>query len=102
MIPKGEASERQLDERQLRAEAVGADEDEDEGSRDTNAALPNKPNDSQKKSRFAQILSETSSIMYKPWFLLTVDSLADGMVSYALTNHYLDRKPKWRNLRSET
>ncbi|KAJ4183404.1 hypothetical protein NW767_013569 [Fusarium falciforme] len=30
--------------------------------------------------------------MYKLWFLLTVDSLADGMVSQALTTYFLDRK----------
>ncbi|KAL7937837.1 major facilitator superfamily domain-containing protein [Trichoderma chlorosporum] len=46
----------------------------------------------QKKSRFAEISSATRSIMYKLWFLLAVDCLADGMVSYTLTNYYLDRK----------
>jgi MFS family permease len=46
----------------------------------------------QKRSRFAEISSTTRSVMYKLWFLLTVDSLADGMVSYTLTNYYLDRK----------
>ena len=30
--------------------------------------------------------------MYKLWFLLTVDSLADGMVSLSLTYYYIDRK----------
>lgn len=46
----------------------------------------------QKRSRFAEISSTTWSVMCKLWFLLTVDSLADGMVSYTLTNYYLDRK----------
>lgn len=46
----------------------------------------------QKKSRFAEISAKTRSVMYKLWFLLTVDCLADGMVSYTLTNYYLDRK----------
>jgi len=30
--------------------------------------------------------------MYKLWFLLAVDSLADGMVNQTLTNYFLDRK----------
>ncbi|KAM4055024.1 major facilitator superfamily protein [Hirsutella rhossiliensis] len=30
--------------------------------------------------------------MWRLWILLTIDSLADGMVSYALTNYYLARK----------
>ena len=45
-----------------------------------------------KKSRFAQISQETRAIMYKLWFLLIVDSLADGMVSFSLTNYYMDLK----------
>ncbi|KAK7397529.1 hypothetical protein QQX98_013099 [Neonectria punicea] len=44
------------------------------------------------KSRFSQISSGTRSVMYKLWFLLTVDSLADGMVSYTLTTYFLHRK----------
>ncbi|KAH6877103.1 major facilitator superfamily domain-containing protein [Thelonectria olida] len=43
-------------------------------------------------SRFSQISSSTRSVMYKLWFLLTVDSLADGMVSQTLTTYFLDRK----------
>jgi hypothetical protein len=46
----------------------------------------------QKQNHFAEISAATRSIMYKLWFLLTVDSLADGMVSYTLTNYYMDRK----------
>lgn len=45
-----------------------------------------------KTSRFAQISSATRSIMYKLWFLLIVDSLADGMVGYSLTVYYMDQK----------
>lgn len=30
--------------------------------------------------------------MYKLWFLLAVDSLADGMVPYSLTNYYIEEK----------
>jgi MFS family permease len=46
----------------------------------------------EKKSYFAQISSETRSIMYKLWFLLIVDSLADGMTGYSLTVYYMDQK----------
>ncbi|CAI4212067.1 unnamed protein product [Parascedosporium putredinis] len=44
------------------------------------------------KARFSQISSSTRSAMYKLWFLLAVDSLADGMVNQTLTNYFLDRK----------
>ena len=43
-------------------------------------------------SNLSQISVPTRSIMYKLWFLLTVDSLADGMVPYSLTNYYMDEK----------
>ena len=43
-------------------------------------------------SRLAQISAPTRSIMYRLWFLLAVDSLADGMVPYSLTNYYMDIK----------
>jgi MFS family permease len=45
-----------------------------------------------KTSRFAQISSQTRSIMYKLWLLLAVDSLADGMTPYSLMNYYVDLK----------
>jgi MFS family permease len=41
---------------------------------------------------FTEISKETRSIMYKLWFLLMVDSLADGMVPYSLTTYYMDGK----------
>jgi Major Facilitator Superfamily len=41
---------------------------------------------------FSAISRPTRSIMYKLWFLLAVDSLADGMVPYSLTNYYMDIK----------
>jgi MFS family permease len=50
------------------------------------------PQTYEKKSRFAQISKETRSVMYKLWFLLTVDSLADGMVGYSLTVYFMDQK----------
>ena len=40
----------------------------------------------------SQISSPTRSIMYKLWFLLSLDSLADGMVPYSLTNYFIDIK----------
>ena len=43
-------------------------------------------------SRLTAISKPTRSVMYKLWFLLAVDSLADGMVPYALTNYYMDIK----------
>lgn len=43
-------------------------------------------------SRIAQISKETRSVMYALWFLLMVDSLADGMVSMSLTTYYVDEK----------
>ncbi|KAK2593081.1 hypothetical protein QQS21_009211 [Conoideocrella luteorostrata] len=43
-------------------------------------------------SKFARISPASRSIVYQLWILLTVDALADGMVSYALTNYYLARK----------
>ncbi|EFE36350.1 MFS transporter, putative [Trichophyton benhamiae CBS 112371] len=44
------------------------------------------------KSKIAEISQESLSVVIKLWILLTIDSLADGMVSYALTNYYLVRK----------
>lgn len=40
----------------------------------------------------SRISAPTRSIMLKLWFLLAVDSLADGMVPYSLTNYYMDNK----------
>ena len=85
-----EASTMLLDERQSRA--AGANEDDDEGSQDLNSAPIHDSETPRKRSLVARISLETRLIMYKLWFLLTVDSLADGMVSYSLTNYYMDRK----------
>lgn len=41
---------------------------------------------------FAGISRPTLSIIYKLWLLLALDSLADGMVPYSLTNYYMDIK----------
>ncbi|KAF5020309.1 hypothetical protein F66182_7685 [Fusarium sp. NRRL 66182] len=45
-------------------------------------------------SRFSHISSGSRSVMYRLWFLLTIDSLADGMVSHTLTTYFLDLKFK--------
>ena len=42
--------------------------------------------------RLSQISAPTLKIMFKLWILLAVDSLADGMVPYSLTNYYMDEK----------
>ncbi|TVY51794.1 putative membrane protein, partial [Lachnellula suecica] len=57
---------------------------------ETTHSQPTKP--PKKPSMFAQISTETRRIMYALWFLLIVDSLADGMVGYSLTVYYMDRK----------
>ena len=87
--PETEASERLLDEGQdIR---TAADEDSNVGDPDSSPAPIGKPQNPP-KNLLAQISSETRSVMYKLWFLLTVDSLADGMVSLSLTYYYIDRK----------
>lgn len=44
------------------------------------------------RSRFAQLSPATRSIMYKLWFLLAADSLADGCVGYSLTSYFFSQK----------
>lgn len=43
-------------------------------------------------SRLSRVSQETRAVMYKLWTLLAVDSLADGMVPYSLTNYYMEQK----------
>ncbi|BFZ59866.1 hypothetical protein YB2330_000887 [Saitoella coloradoensis] len=80
-----EANEELLDEGRERSEEA----DDENGTR---TPISHEQRAPEKRSRFAQLSSATRAIMYKLWFLLAVDSLADGMVSYALTSYYLDRK----------
>jgi MFS family permease len=57
--------------------------------------LPISPSASEtptKASLFSQISKATRSTMYKLWFLLVVDSLADGMTGYSLTVYFMDQK----------
>lgn len=49
------------------------------------------PSEKKPTSRFSRISQETRAIMYKLWFLLVVDSLADGMTGYSLTIYYMER-----------
>ncbi|KAI0601191.1 major facilitator superfamily domain-containing protein [Biscogniauxia sp. FL1348] len=90
--PRTEESEMLLDEARESNEAPGrASEESSNNSR--SGSDPKPPITEKKKpSRLAQISAATRSTMYKLWFLLAVDSLADGMVSFSLTNYYLDRK----------
>lgn len=68
--------------------------DEDEGARQSQTQQQQQQAKSLKKGSglFTQVSSGTLSVMYKLWFLLVVDSLADGMVSYSLTTYYIDQK----------
>jgi MFS family permease len=50
------------------------------------------PLNQESQSYFSRISQETRSIIYKLWFLLIIDSLADGMVGYSLTVYYIDQK----------
>lgn len=43
-------------------------------------------------ANLSSISAPTRKIMYQMWFLLAIDSLADGMVPYSLTNYYVDTK----------
>lgn len=78
---------------------LASDSDDDDNSDIVNPP-PRNPSSSRvvvsvekpKKSRFSQISAETRSVMYKLWFLLSIDSLADGMVSQTLTTYFLNRK----------
>jgi MFS family permease len=45
-----------------------------------------------RKTWVAQISRETLAIVAVLWFLLMVDSLADGMANMSLTTYYMDRK----------
>ncbi|KAK4460136.1 major facilitator superfamily domain-containing protein [Cladorrhinum samala] len=46
----------------------------------------------EKSSWVSQISRETLAVISVLWFLLMVDSLADGMVSMSLTTYYIDQK----------
>jgi len=85
--PETEASEMLLDEY-----PKDAGDESDDQSESTQRPVTEEAKNPAKKGLFAQISSETLWIMYKLWFLLIIDSLADGMVSYSLTTYYMDQK----------
>jgi hypothetical protein len=41
-------------------------------------------------TQLSQISAPTRSVMYKVWFLLAVDSVADGMSPFAFANYFMD------------
>lgn len=87
--PEIDASEALLEEGRRKSVDSEDDEDERDGHlQPVSIEEPEKP----KKGLFAQISRETFSVMSKICLLLIVDSLADGMTSYSLTNYYMDQK----------
>ncbi|KAM0195768.1 hypothetical protein ACHAPQ_003040 [Fusarium lateritium] len=66
--------------------------DEDEGEDARRRRLSVVSNPPAQTSRFSSVSSSSRSVMYRLWFLLTIDSLADGMVSESLTTYFLDSK----------
>ncbi|OQO06524.1 hypothetical protein B0A48_08307 [Cryoendolithus antarcticus] len=58
----------------------------------TPSALPVLTNEGSWLSKwFSAISGPTRSIMYRLWFLLAADSVADGMVPYTYCNYFLDQ-----------
>ncbi|KAK1751105.1 major facilitator superfamily domain-containing protein [Echria macrotheca] len=51
-----------------------------------------KKGEMRKSTWYAHIGRDTLSVMAVLWFLLSVDSVADGMVSMSLTTYYIDQK----------
>ncbi|TVY53884.1 putative membrane protein [Lachnellula cervina] len=90
------------EESEILLDEMGGHDSEDETNEDDRmpASQPSQPETSKKKSMFATISKETRHIMYKLWFLLVVDSLADGMCPYSLTVYYMDGK--FDNIRKST
>ena len=89
------------DECELRTEDIYSQIPQDDTEPDANQAsevpdLPQKDWKARTKSwltdHFSQISAPTRAVMYKLWFLLAIDSLADGMVPLSLTNYYMDIK----------
>lgn len=94
----------EAEESEILLDEMGQDdsgEEGPEGSRNSDSQKPAQFSQSQKKKgMFATVSKETRQIMYKLWFLLVVDSLADGMCPYSLTVYYMDRK--FENIRKST
>lgn len=73
-----------------------AEVDNHDSGRDVDTAAPEAPRHkrilARFSGRFSQLSPGTLKIMIKLWILLAIDSLADGMVPYSLTNYYMDDK----------
>ncbi|KAH9885352.1 major facilitator superfamily domain-containing protein [Xylariomycetidae sp. FL2044] len=83
----------EIDEKRNATEEAEVLLDEQQGEpADLDQDPPAAPRTQRGSSWVSQISADTRWIMYKLWFLLAVDSLADGMVSFSLTNYYIDRK----------
>jgi MFS family permease len=92
-----------LEESEILLDEMGEHDSGDEANEDDQAPASQRsaqPQTSQKRSMFATISKETRHIIYKLWFLLVVDSLADGMCPYSLTVYYMDGK--FENIRRST
>ncbi|KAI9054765.1 hypothetical protein LZ554_001914 [Drepanopeziza brunnea f. sp. 'monogermtubi'] len=87
--PKTEEEKATEEAEVLLDDADGSSQDEEE--RD-DAARTDQTTAREKQSLFARISPETRGTMYKLWFLLVADSLADGMTPYTLTTYYMDQK----------
>ncbi|KAH6716958.1 major facilitator superfamily domain-containing protein [Leptodontidium sp. MPI-SDFR-AT-0119] len=74
------------------AEVLLEDDESQEMEEVGRQSLDQPPQKDQKQRLFSQISTETRSAMYKLWFLLIIDSLADGMTPYSLTTYYMDQK----------
>lgn len=85
--PRMQENETLLNERN----ADGPAEDDEDTSSEQTIVAEEAPKP-KKKTFFAQISKETRWVMYKLWFLLTVDCVADGMTPYSLTTYYMDQK----------
>lgn len=72
--------------------AQGLLAESDEESDGAQQQRPATPAEQKPTSRFSQISAVTRAVMYKLWFLLVIDSLADGMASQTLTTYFIDRK----------
>jgi len=82
----------EAEESEILLDEVDGEGREGEVTEHARQAETSEPPTPKKKSYFAQISRETRSVMYKLWFLLIIDSLADGMVGYSLTVYYMDQK----------
>lgn len=81
-----------VDDSEAGEAAEGLLQDQELSPVDSEHHVTEEPKPKPKANSIAQISKETRNIMYALWFLLMVDSLADGMVSMSLTTYYMDEK----------